>query len=138
MNNTNRIFVDTSFLKAFFDPKDDFHKQASAIWKTLREHETRLVLTNYILDESFSLIRFRCTLPVSLRLRQLLFQYVSVIDVERVTIEDEAAVWEWFEKDWSRLSFTDCVSFVVMKRLGITDAATFDEHFSRAGFTMVK
>ena len=36
------------------------------------------------------------------------------------------------------LSFTDCVSFAVMKRLGIGRAAAFDRHFSRAGFKMAK
>ena len=49
-------------------------------------------------------------------------------------VDDDAGAWEWFEMDWSKLSFTDCVSFAVMKRLGLTDVATFDEHFTRAKF----
>lgn len=132
------IFVDTSFFKAFLDPKDDFHLQAIAIWKSLREQKAMLLTTNFILDESFTLIRIRCTLPVAIKLRYLLSRYASAVTIERVTASDEAHVWEWFEKNWSKLSFTDCVSFVVMKRLGLQEAATFDEHFSRAGFTMVK
>ncbi len=31
-------------------------------------------------------------------------------------------------------SLTDCLSFVVMKELGIKDALTPDEHFDQAGF----
>ena len=35
------------------------------------------------------------------------------------------------DKDWS---LTDCISFVVMEREGITDALTGDKHFEQAGF----
>jgi hypothetical protein len=36
------------------------------------------------------------------------------------------------DKDWS---LTDCISFVVMKERGITEALTGDRHFEQAGFT---
>jgi predicted nucleic acid-binding protein len=35
------------------------------------------------------------------------------------------------DKEWS---LTDCISFVVMQREGITDALTGDKHFEQAGF----
>ena len=59
------------------------------------------------------------------------------IKLVRSLPQDEAAAWEWFLLDWSDLSFTDCVSFAVMKRLGLEQVATFDKHFERAGFRMV-
>jgi predicted nucleic acid-binding protein len=31
-------------------------------------------------------------------------------------------------------SLTDCVSFVLMQNLGITEALAFDAHFTQAGF----
>ena len=36
------------------------------------------------------------------------------------------------DKEWS---LTDCISFVVMGELGLTDALTADHHFAQAGFT---
>ena len=35
------------------------------------------------------------------------------------------------DKEWP---LTDCVSFVVMKERGITEALTGDRHFEQAGF----
>jgi predicted nucleic acid-binding protein len=34
------------------------------------------------------------------------------------------------------ISFTDCVSFVLMRREGIKRAFSFDKHFRYAGFTL--
>jgi len=38
------------------------------------------------------------------------------------------------DKSWS---LTDCISFVVMRNRGLTDALTGDRHFEQAGFTIL-
>ena len=38
------------------------------------------------------------------------------------------------DKEWS---LTDCISFVVMKERGLTDALTPDRHFEQAGFKVL-
>ncbi|MEK7577739.1 MAG: PIN domain-containing protein [Patescibacteria group bacterium] len=134
MNVSHAIYLDTSFFKALLDSKDDFHNQAKIQWDLFRQQDTELVTTNYIIDESLTLIRFRCGFPVAKKLRDLLYENAEYIKIIRVMVDDDAGAWEWFEMDWSKLSFTDCVSFAVMKRLGLTDVATFDEHFTRAKF----
>lgn len=134
----NLLFLDSSFFKAFIDPRDTFYPQARALWKSLIEKDAPLITTNYILDETFTLIRVKCNRERALELRDVLFHHDINLRIERVTVDDDAAAWEWFEKDWRKLSFTDCVSFAVMKRLGLIDAATFDDHFARAGFTSPK
>jgi len=32
---------------------------------------------------------------------------------------------------------TDCISFVVMKEMGLSEALTADHHFEQAGFTIL-
>jgi predicted nucleic acid-binding protein len=38
------------------------------------------------------------------------------------------------DKHWS---MTDCISFVVMEEMGLTEALTADRHFEQAGFTVL-
>ncbi len=132
------IFIDSSAFKALLDTNDDFYHEAAEIWNSLKERIAPLVTTNFILDESYTLIRKRVGMDAVMELRDRLLINWPSIKIIRVTAKDEADAWTWFSKNWSDLSFTDCVSFAVMKRLGITHVATFDRHFERAGFTIVK
>lgn len=132
------VFVDTSGFKAVIDPNDDFHLRAIKIWRKLKEQKAILVTSNYILDETFTLLRARCGLKTVLKFKEALFKSSQTIKIVRVTVADEALAWKWFVKSWSKLSFTDCVSFALMDRLDIKKAVTFDEHFARAGLRLVK
>jgi predicted nucleic acid-binding protein len=56
----------------------------------------------------------------------------------RVTISDEKAAWALFLARPDKLySFTDCTSFVVMRRLGISEAVAVDADFRREGFDSI-
>lgn len=133
-----KIFIDTSFFKALIDGDDDFHKKAVDIWEKLEKEKLILITSNYVLDETFTLIRARRGLAIVLEFRDYLWQSGSVFKIERVIAQDEAEAWFWFLKDWSKLSFTDCVSFALMKRLNLKRVLTFDRHFEKAGFVMVR
>lgn len=131
------VFVDTSFFKGLLDIADDFHQKAKDIWQKLKEENTTIITSNYVLDESFTLIRLRCGIKIVEQFRDDIIKSSHVIKIMRVTVTDEANAWKWFLSNWSKLSFTDCVSFALMKRLDIQRIATFDEHFKKAGFTML-
>lgn len=128
------IFLDSSFFKALVDPKDDFHNSAENIFDSLRQEKAILTTSNYILDETFTLIRGRCGRKYLKEFRDFLAESGNMIKIYRVTVSDEANAWNWILEDWSNLSFTDCVSFAMMERLEIKRVATFDNHFTRAGF----
>lgn len=133
-----KVFVDSSFFKALIDSKDEFHKKAKRILKNLEKEEAALITSNYILDETFTLIRVKCGLKFVDRFRKNLSLSSQVIKIIRITIKDEADAWKWFLNDWSKLSFTDCVSFALMKKLKLSRVATFDQHFKKAGFIIEK
>lgn len=130
------IFIDTAFFKALVDENDDFHQEAIEIFTKLAHQKDPLVTTNFILDETVTLIRVRCGLERVKKFQERLAKFTE-LQLIRVSVQDEANAWDWFWNDWSKLSFTDCVSFAVMKRLGIEKVATFDEHFKKAGFEII-
>ena len=133
-----KVFVDSSFFKAIIDKRDDFNKEANKIWVKLEKEKVILITSNYILDETFTLIRTKCGLKIVNAFRENLAESSKVLKFVRITINDEAEAWNWFLNDWSKLSFTDCVSFAVMKRLKLTRAATFDQHFKKSIFKIEK
>ena len=132
MKANTQVFVDTSGFKALVDVKDEFHERAVKIWEKLKIDKSSLITTNFILDESYTLIRLRCGIGVCRDLRTMLTDLVS-IKVMRVSLDDELLAWDWFEVDWSGLSFTDCTCFAMMKRLDLSTYFGFDKHFERAG-----
>lgn len=134
---SNNIFVDTSWYKALVDVNDDFHDKARKQSANLISQESFFVTTNYVIDETLTLLRVRRSLEISLKFRDLLVEMTTITKIVRVLPQDETLAWDWFPKNWSKLSFTDCTSLAVMQRLGLREVATFDDHFSRAGFNML-
>lgn len=137
MELMNEIFLDSAFFKALIDLKDDFHSQAEKIWGELKISKVNLVTTNFILDETFTLIRIKCGYKPVFEFRDRLVAGFKRMKVYRITLVDEANAWKWFAEEWKKLSFTDCTSFAVMERLGLKQVATFDEHFAKAGFEVL-
>lgn len=135
---SDQVFVDTSFFKAFIDKKDEFHPQAIQIFKSLQSSNNPLITSNYILDETFTVIRSKCGLELAKDFKKVLENFEGGLKIIRVLIIDERNAWKYFFRDWSGLSFTDCVSFAAMTRLGLKHVATFDTHFQKAGFQIKK
>ena len=124
------IFVDTGAWFAAFVPNDADHRAADA-W--LETNTDLLVTTDYVIDELLTLMKMRGEFQRALRVGAALFTE-EIAQVVWVLPEDVAHAWETFQryhdKGWS---FTDCVSRVVMQRLGIQQAFAFDAHFRQFG-----
>lgn len=137
-NSSKFILVDTSALKALFDAADDFHSSAFSFWKQIKDKKQIVVLSNFILDETYTLIRSRMGKAASCQFREDLLGSIKAIKIVRITIDDEKEAWKYFETLPDRkLSFTDCTSFAVMKRLGLKKVFTFDKHFAKADFKVL-
>lgn len=134
METSKPVFVDTSAFKALVDPRDDFHKLAVERWNYMTENGIKSVTSNFILDESYTLIRTKCNLKVCQTFRTMLGDSTERIKVMRTSLGDELSAWDWFDADWSGLSFTDCTCFSMMRRLDLSTFFGFDKHFKRAGF----
>jgi len=125
------VFADTSYYAALFSSRDVAHDAADR-WS--REFFGCMVTTEFVLVELGNGVR-------GVPARETFAEFVSQLHVLLNTIVVPAssglfrAGMELFarrlDKDWS---VTDCISFVVMKQRGLTEALTADHHFEQAGF----
>jgi predicted nucleic acid-binding protein len=130
------VFTDSSAFYALTDRDDANHEAALAIARELGRQRWILYTTNVVLIEQHALHLSR--LGRAIALQALLLIDRSDIRIVRVTAEDELAAREiltrYTDKDWS---LADATSFVVMERLGIRYAFTFDSDFAQYGFTVL-
>jgi len=129
-----RTFVDTSAWFAYINGTDPDHR---SVERVLSRPGTRLVTTNFVFDEVVTLCLYRLGHSVAAKVGGILLAG-GFLDLMRVTISDEKAAWALFLARPDKLySFTDCTSFVVMRRLGISEAVAVDADFRREGFDSI-
>ncbi len=117
------IFVDTGAWFASVVPSDFNHKNA-ILWLT--NNTDSLVTTDYVIDETLTLLR-------AIILGEAFFSS-KLATIYYLTEEDIRLTWQVFcdysDKEWS---FTDCSSKVIMEKLDIIQAFSFDYHFRQFG-----
>jgi len=130
------IYIDTGAFLARHLHRDQYHKPARAAWQMLTQLPWRCYTSNFVLDETFTLLARRASYPFAAqRARHILT--ARTLTILRPDPDDELEALALFEKFADQaVSFTDCVSFVLMRKLRITRAFSFDRHFAHAGFTL--
>ena len=133
-----KLFVDTSAFYALEDANDQHHEEARSIQRWCLKARPLFFTTHHILDESITLIGSKLRPNLAIRFgRQLLSsRIVRIIRSDEELEEAALNVYERFKDP--RLSFTDCLSFAVMRALDIKKAFTFDRHFEQAGFEKMR
>ncbi|MEE8397997.1 MAG: hypothetical protein V3S89_03255 [Desulfobacterales bacterium] len=116
------------------DAKDPRHRKSIESRDVWLEKGGVLVTSNYILDESLTLIRMRLGMEAAEKWWDMVAESPRC-SIEWVTPERMEKSISWFLR-WQdqSFSFTDCTSFVLMRELGIKDALTGERHFTTAGF----
>ena len=125
------VFVDTFYLLAMADAGDDDHVRALEVSATLT---VPTVTTVWVLAEVANAMADRTRRGAFTRIwRGLRADPLSTIVAASQSLFDQGLdlYFHRTDKDWS---LTDCISFVVMKQFGITQALTADRHFEQAGF----
>ncbi len=124
------IFTDTGAWYAAFVAADADHA-AAAHW--MAGNTPRLITTDYVIDETLTLLRSRGYGSIAVQFGGQIFAGRLAV-IHYLTPTEIAAAWDVFhrfaDKEWS---FTDCTSKVVMESLGIATAFSFDQHFRQFG-----
>jgi predicted nucleic acid-binding protein len=129
------IFVDSGAFVARYIVKDPYHPASMAIWGELKG--TKLYTSNHVLDETFTILARRVGYLFAADRAERIYAS-SAFDIISSTRDEEIEAIRFFRKlaDQS-VSFTDCISFAIMKRNWISTAFTFDRHFRDAGFRVL-
>ncbi len=125
------ILLDTSAIYALADSADPNHERALELAGRASAERETLVVHNYVVVEAAALLQRRLGLEVTVRF----LRDSARLSMHWVTEGDHAsAVAMHSEAGRRKLSLVDCVSFVVMRRLGIVSALAFDADFQMEGF----
>ena len=127
------IFVDTGAWIAILNWRDQHHQEVVAMYNKLQQQQTRLLTTDYVIDETVTRLRYDAnhSLAVMFFNRIELFMETGVLtvaEIDKNIFEKAKALFRQY--DSARLSFTDCTSFVVCQENNIREAFAFDQHFS--------
>jgi predicted nucleic acid-binding protein len=130
------IFVDTSAFLARYFERDQFHHAATAYWKTLATSSIPCVTSNFVIDETITLLARRATGHFAAERARRIYASTALQILRPDDVDETSAVLLLERYADHGISFTDCVSFAIMRRYRIADAFTFDDHFTVAGFTI--
>lgn len=127
----HKVFADTYYYLALLIEHDEAHQLAVEV---TRQFQGQIVTTGWVLLEfanAVSKSRKRHYYPSLLEdLKQS--SQVKIIPPDEALFDEGTSLYRHRpDKDWS---LTDCISFIVMEREGITEALTGDHHFEQAGF----
>ena len=119
-------FVDTGAWYAAYVPSDPQHAVVSRYLRTVSKP---FLTSDFVVDETTTLMLRRGE-------RQRAVQFgkdvliTGIVRLELITLADLIQAYQIFiqyhDKDWS---FTDCTSYVLMRRLKISEAVSLDRHF---------
>ena len=130
------MFVDSGAYLALLDRTERRHVEATATVRSLARERYRQYTTKVLLIEAHALILSRLGIAVAARfLQSTTLTHTTVIRVRAA--DEERAKHILFQYADKPFSFADAISFVVMERLRISHAFTFDRHFAQYGFTVL-
>jgi predicted nucleic acid-binding protein len=128
------IFVDTGAWYARIVPSEIHH---SGITGWLKQNTQPLLTTDYVVDETLTLLKARGQAALAFAFGDLIFRG-ELASFHVLTEQEIRLSWETFrrytDKDWS---FTDCTCKVVMEKRRINMALALDEHFRQFGTVTV-
>jgi len=125
------VFADTFYYLALLNARDQAHGRAVAF---NRSFAGRMVTIGWVLTELADGLcdpGSRASFQATLQLLDNDPDVTIVACAEAPWREGLALDQQRPDKEWS---LTACISFVIMQRMGITEALTGDHHFEQAGF----
>jgi predicted nucleic acid-binding protein len=118
------IYIDTSAFLAVLNANDRFHQPARDVWAELLSSSALLFSSNYVTLETTAVLQNRFGIEVVRLFENDVLPVVELLWVdETLHKQGMGALLTANRKD---LSLVDCVSFELMRQVGLETAFTFD------------
>lgn len=131
-----RTFLDSSSFLALVNPLDVYHEEAQTILTRLTNQYWQTYCSNFVIAETHALFiirlghRHATTFLQRIRLTNATLVRVTAEVEQRA----EQIIFAYLDKVFS---YTDCTSFAVMERFGITHAFTFYRNLTQYGLQVL-
>ena len=133
----SEVFVDTGAWVALADEQDSYHGYAVTAYPRVRREWRSWLTTNLVVAEAYTLshrrLGHRAAIAFLTTVRNETRLVTIYSDLVLETTADEI-LRRYADQDFS---YTDAVSFALMRQRGISAAFAFDRHFLTAGFSLV-
>lgn len=129
------LFIDTGAFLAKEIVADQHHLRAAGLWRSLQEESPQLYSSQHILDETATLLARRTSYAWAAEWGQ----DVLAAGIQWLTPDEKdllAAFLQMRKFADQAVSFTDCLSFVLMRKQRLRHVFGFDSHFTAAGFRL--
>ena len=128
------IYIDTGAFLARYLSGDQYHHEAVSLWHEIKTVRESCLTSNLVLDETFTLRGRRAGYDFAAARAEKIYAS-KLITILRPTRKEEIKAIELLKKYADQaVSFTDCISFVLMKNKRIRRVFSFDRYFEYAGF----
>jgi len=127
-----RLFLDTVFIQALLNRRDQYHQEARRLLPRVRD-AAEVWLTEAVLTEVGNALS-TVNRVAAVQFIQSCYQTanITVVSVDTPLLTRALQLYQArSDKAWG---LTDCISFVVMEDQGLIDAVTADQHFVQAGY----
>lgn len=126
-----KTFVDTFYIVALVNRRDEFHEKANELVKYY-DKQPLLITDAVLLEIGNSLARNYKNEAVEIFEEFFISNELEIVRLDETLFNKAFELYKnHSDKSWG---LVDCISFVVMKEHGVTDALTCDKHFVQAGF----
>jgi len=129
-----RLFVDSGAWIALRSRRDQHHAEVDRAFRAAVSGRIPLVTTNLVIAEVHRLTLFRVGVDAAMRALDRIDASPSVA-VQHASREDHANAVRWLDQlAPTPVTYTDAVSFAVMRRVACSHVLGFDDDFVVAGF----
>lgn len=130
------IFVDTGAFIAQRNEEDYYHPQALHGFREILRTGVRVVTSEHVLDETLTLLGRKVNYAFAAQVGDDLLKSRLLGWLPADAQDHMKAVKLMRKYADQKVSYTDALSFVLMKREKIRYAFSFDRHFNAAGFRL--